>query len=101
MVGCTTTKAAAAVLKTVRSQAQADSPKPPKQLGNSAIEVRGGGSTYAIYWQHGATVELVALTTDVSATSSSTSTTAATPPITAAQQKVLSAAALAQNSAAG
>jgi hypothetical protein len=101
VVGCTTTKAAAAVLKTVRAQAQAGSPSPPKQLGSSAIEVRGGGSTYAIYWQHASIVELVALSTDVSANTSSTTTTAVTPPITAAQQKILSAAALAQNAAAG
>jgi hypothetical protein len=101
VVGCTTTKAAAAILKTVHSEARSGSPAPPKQLGSSAIETFGGGSTYAIYWQHGSTVELVALTTNVSATSSSTSTTAVTPPITAAQQKVLSAAALAQNAASG
>jgi hypothetical protein len=101
VVGCTTTKAAAAIVKTVRSEAKSGSPAPPKALGSSAIETRGGGSTYAIYWQHGSIVELVALTTNVSPTSSSTTTTAVTPPITAAQQKILSAAALAQNALAG
>jgi hypothetical protein len=101
VVGCTTSKAAAAVLKTVRSQAGSGSGSPPKQLGSSAIETRGAGSTYAIYWQHGSTVELVALTTNVSANTSSTTTTAVTPPITTAQQKILSAAALVQNAAAG
>jgi hypothetical protein len=97
-VGCTTTKAAAAVLKGVRSSGSATSSIPPKQLGPSAVEVSGGGSTYAIYWQRGRNVELVALTTNVSASgSSSTSTTTATPPITAAQQKVLSSAAVEQD----
>ena len=100
VVGCTTTAAAAGVLKTVRSQAVKGSPAPPKQLGSTATEVRGGGSTYAIYWQHGSTVELVALTTSISASTSST-TAATTPPITAAQQKILSAAAVAQNAAGG
>jgi hypothetical protein len=98
VVGCTTSKAAAAVLKGVRSSGSVTSSRLPKQLGPSAVEVSGGGSTYAIYWQRGEIVELVALTTNVSANgASSTSTTIATPPITAAQQKVLSSAAVEQD----
>lgn len=98
VVGCTTSKAAAAVLKGVRSSGSATSSMLPKRLGPAAVEVSGGGSTYAIYWQRGTIVELVALTTNVSASgSSSTSTTTATPPITAAQQKVLTRAAEEQN----
>jgi hypothetical protein len=98
VVGCTTSKAAAAVLKGARSSGSVTSSIPPKQLGPSAVELSGGGSTYAIYWQRGTLVELVALTTNVSASgSSSTSTTTATPPITAAQQKVLANAAVEQD----
>lgn len=98
VVGCTTTKAAAAILKSARLSSAVTSAILPKQLGRSALEVSGGGSTYAIYWQRGRIVELVALTTNVSASgSSSTSTTTATPPITAAQQKVLAKAAVAQD----
>jgi hypothetical protein len=96
-VACTTSKAAAALLKGVRSGTSGTSATPPKGLGSSAIERSGGGSTYVIYWQRGKTLELVALNTNVPATSTSTSTTLATPPITPAQQKVLSSLALEQN----
>jgi hypothetical protein len=102
IVGCTTSQAAAAVMKSARSSGAATSSVPPKQLGPSAVEVSGGGSTYAIYWQRGKEVELVALTTNVSASgSSSTSTTTVTPPITAAQQKVLAKAAQEQDAVRG
>ena len=97
-VACTTSKAAAALLTGVRSGTSGTSATPPMRLGSSAIERSGGGSTYAIYWQRGKTLELVALNTNVPATSStSTSTTLATPPITPAQQKVLSSLAVAQD----
>jgi ethanolamine utilization protein EutA (predicted chaperonin) len=96
-VACTTSKAAAALLNGVQSGTSATSATPPKRLGSSAIERSGGGSTYAIYWQRGKTLELVALNTNVPATSTSTSTTLATPPITPAQQKVLSSLALEQD----
>jgi hypothetical protein len=97
-VACTTSKAAAALLDGVRSGTSGSSATPPKRLGTSAIERSGGGSTYAIYWQRGKILELVALNTNVPASSStSTSTTLATPPITPAQQKVLSSLAVAQD----
>ena len=100
-VACTTSKAAAALLNGVRSGTSGTSgtsATPPKRLGSSAIERSGGGSTYAIYWQRGKILELVALNTNVPASSStSTSTTLATPPITPAQQKVLSSLAVAQD----
>jgi hypothetical protein len=102
IVGCTTGQAASAVMKSARSSGAATSSVPPKQLGPSAVEVSGGGSTYAIYWQRGREVELVALTTNVSASgSSSTSTTTVTPPITAAQQRVLAKAAEEQDAVRG
>jgi len=97
-VACTTSKAAAALLNGLRSGISGTSATPPKRLGSSAIERSGGGSTYAIYWQRGKTLELVALNTNIPATSStSTSTTLATPPITPAQQKILSTLAVDQD----
>jgi len=98
VVACTTSKAAAALLNGIRSGISGTSATPPKRLGPSAIERGGGGSTYVIYWQRGKTLELVALNTNIPATSStSTSTTLATPPITPAQQKVLSSLAVDQD----
>jgi len=97
VLGCTTTKAAAALVRRVRTGTKAISAVPPKRLGPSALE-RGSGFTYALYWQRGARVELVALNTNVPAsTSSSTAPTGTPPPITKAQQRTLSTVALAQN----
>jgi hypothetical protein len=97
-LACSTADAAAALLTGARSGTSATGANPPKQLGASAIERSSDGSTYAIYWQRGATLEVVGLNTDVPASgSTSTSTTLAAPPITRAQQKVLSSAALEQN----
>jgi hypothetical protein len=101
-LACTTSKAAAALLKGIRSETSGSSATPPKRLGSSAFERSGGGSTYVIYWQRGKNLAFVALNTDVPASSStSTSTTLATPPITPAQQKVLSSLALEQNTSHG
>ena len=98
VVACTTSKAATALLNGVRSATSATSTTPPRQLGSSAIERSGGGSTYLIYWRRGTIVEVLALNTNVPASSSSsTSTTGAAPPITPAQQKVLSSAAVEQD----
>jgi hypothetical protein len=98
VVACRTNKAAVTLLNGTRSGTSATSAAPPKSLGPSAFERSGGGSTYAIYWRRGSTVEVVALNTDVPASSNtSTSTTVATPPITSAQQRVLSSAAVEQN----
>jgi hypothetical protein len=95
-LACTTSKGAAALLSSARSGNSATSATPPKRLGSSAFERSSGGSTYAIYWQRGTIAEMVALNTNVPASSSS-STTVATPPITPAQQKVLSSAAVEQD----
>ena len=64
-MACTTSKAATALLSGTRSATSATSANPPKQLGPSAIERNGGGSTYAIYWRRGTIVEVVALIADV------------------------------------
>jgi hypothetical protein len=99
VLACTTSKAAAAILSSVRTGTGGASAAPPKELGPSAIERSSGGSTYAIYWQRGALLEVLALNTDVPASSSaSTSTTVAAPPITAAQQQTLARAAVKQDS---
>jgi hypothetical protein len=100
-VACTTSHGAATLLSGARSGTSATSARPPGQLGSSAIERSSGGSTYAIYWQRGQTVEAVAFTTDVPASSSSTSTSVAAPPITPAEQKVLSSAAVEQDGLLG
>jgi hypothetical protein len=98
LVACTSVKAAAALLAGARTGTSTTSGSPPKQLGSSAIERSSGGSTYEIYWQVGAIVEAVGLTTDVPAsTSSSTKTTTPAPPMTSAQHKLLSGAAVTQN----
>jgi hypothetical protein len=97
ILGCQTTKAAAALLSGVKAEGTASS-APPAQLGASAVERATSGPVYTIFWQHGKVFELVALETDIpaSSTSSTTTTTAPAPPITAAQQKTLVAAALSQ-----
>ena len=98
VLACTSSKAAAALLSGVRSGTSATSATPPKQLGSSAIERSSGSSTYDIYWQRGKTLEVVALNTNVPASTSSTNPTVAAPPITSAQQKVLSKVAVEQDS---
>jgi hypothetical protein len=76
--------------------------KPPKQLGSAAIERAAQGSTYAIYWQRGKILELLAFDSDIAASSSSSTTTTAGPvaAITAKQQQTLTKAALEQDAAA-
>jgi hypothetical protein len=96
VVACTTSKAAQTLLSGTRSATSATSATLPKSLGSSAME-RSGGSTYAIYWRRGITVEVVALNIDVPASSSSTSTTVPGPPMTSPQQALLSRAAVEQN----
>jgi len=77
------------------------SEKPPTALGATAIERAAEGKTYAIYWQQGKIIELLAFDADIAATSnSSTSTTVPAVPPTAAQQRTMVKAALEQNAAA-
>ncbi len=97
---CKSTKVAAALLKKEKSVGTAAaSMKPPKQLGTAAIERAASGSTYAIYWQRGKLLELVALDTNVKATSSSTTTSVPAVPLTAQQQGTLVKSALKQDAA--
>lgn len=94
VVACTTSKAALTLLGSTTSATSVDL---PKRLGPSAVE-RSSGSTYAIFWRRGTIVEVVALNTDVPASSSSsTSTTVPVPPLTSAQQTLLSSAAVEQD----
>ena len=75
---------------------------PPKSLGPTAIEIAAQGTTYAIYWQRGKVLEVVAYDTNVPASSSSTTTTTApgpVTPLTAQQQQTLSNAAIYQDAA--
>ena len=97
VLGCTTKKAAAALLTGVAAEGS-KSASPPRQLGSSAVERRSNGPVYTIYWQHGDVFEFVGLETQIPASSSSstTTTTAPAPPITAAEQKILSNAAVNQ-----
>jgi hypothetical protein len=92
---CTTEKAAAALLASVKAQGGTSS-SAPKQLGASAVELSSTGPVYSIYWQQGAVFAFVGLETRIPASSSTTTTTAPAPPITAAEQKVLSGAAVNQ-----
>jgi hypothetical protein len=94
---CTTTARASAVLRSSASAGKGRSGlSPPSALGSSAVERVESDSTYIIYWQRDAALELIALTTDVPA-SSSTSTTSGSIPITAHQQDLLDHAAIQQN----
>ena len=94
---CNTSKAATTALSGLKSSVTASTAhKPPKQLGSTAMEVSSGQSTYAIVWQRGRLLGVLAYDTDVAASSSST-TTATPTPLTAAQQAMLSSAALVQD----
>jgi hypothetical protein len=99
ILSCNTQKAVTTALASLqKSVTVTTAQKPPKQLGSSAIEVSSGQATYAIVWQRGKVLSVMALDVNVPATSSSTTTTTPTPtPLTAAQQKTLSNAALAQD----
>jgi len=95
---CKTAKVATALIaKEKKVGSVVASEKPPKALGATAIERK----TYAIYWQQGKIIELLAFDADIAATSnSSTSTTVPAVPPTAAQQRTMVKAALEQNAAA-
>jgi len=76
------------------------SQKPPKSLGVTAFERAAGSSTYAIYWQRGKLLELVAIDVNIPASSSSTTTPVSVAPLTAKQQQTLIKAALEQDTTA-
>jgi hypothetical protein len=99
---CKTAKVATALIaKEKKVGSVVASEKPPKALGATAIERAAEGKTYAIYWQQGKIIELLAFDADIAATSnSSTSTTVPAVPPTAAQQRTMVKAALEQNAAA-
>jgi hypothetical protein len=99
---CKSASGPAGLIKKAKKTGSASaSMSPPKQLGTTAIERAAQGSTYAIYWQRGNVLAVVALDANVPASSSSTTTTTTgpTPPLTAQQQKTLTAAALKQDAA--
>jgi cyclophilin family peptidyl-prolyl cis-trans isomerase len=94
---CKTVAGATALLASSNSAGQTQSSlQPPKALGSSAVERVESGSTYIVIWQRNAALELIALSTDLPATTTST-TSATTVPITARQQQILTNAALQQN----
>jgi hypothetical protein len=96
---CNTPKAASTAISGLKSSiTKISSQKPPKQLGSNALELSSGQSTYAIVWQRGKLVGLIAYDVDIAASSASTTTTTPTPtPLTSAQQATLSGASLAQD----
>ena len=95
---CSSTKGPASVLKNVKAATTSAPLTPPRSLGPTAVEKATDGNTYAIYWQRGKILELVAYDANVPASASSTTTTSVpAPPLTAAQQQILSKAALQQD----
>jgi cyclophilin family peptidyl-prolyl cis-trans isomerase len=91
---CQSAADAAGLLQSVKSDGKAQSGLiPPKELGSTAIERVGSGSSYLIGWRSGTAFELTALSTGPPP-SSTTSTTTGTPvPFTAHDQQVLANAA--------
>jgi hypothetical protein len=96
---CTSPNGAAGLIKKEKSVGSASSTGAPKTLGSTAIERVSDGSTYAIFWQRGKLLELVAFDADITA---STSSEASAPviPLTANQEQTLAKAALDQDAAA-
>jgi hypothetical protein len=101
VLACSSTKVATGVLATLRnSNSKSTGQKPPSALGSTAFERATSQSTYAIVWQRGKLLSVVALDVNVPASSSSSTTTSPTPtPLTAGQQATLSNAALSQDKA--
>lgn len=99
---CKSANVAGRLMKAKKAGSTSSAAMPPKQLGSTAIELASQGTTYAIYWQRGTVLEVVALNTNVPASASSTTTTSApgpVTPLTSQQQQTLSNAALAQDAA--
>jgi hypothetical protein len=97
---CKTTKVASGLITKEKKVGTAvSSMKPPKALGSTAIERAAEASTYAIYWQQGKIIELLAFDANIDATSSSAETSVPATPLSSGQQQTLVKAALEQNSA--
>jgi cyclophilin family peptidyl-prolyl cis-trans isomerase len=95
---CKTVGDASTLLKSVKSNGQAQPGlSPPKALGSTAVERLGSNSTYLIAWRRGSAFELTGISTGSSSTSTSTSTTAPTVPLSASGQQDLVKAATEQN----
>jgi hypothetical protein len=101
VLACRSTKVASGVLAGLRnSNSKSTGQNPPNALGSTAFERATGQLTYAIVWQRGKLLSVVALNVNVPASSSTSTTTSGTPtPLTAGQQTTLSNAALAQDKA--
>jgi hypothetical protein len=99
VLSCTSTKVASGVLSGQKSaKTLPTSETPPKALGSTAFERATSQTTYAIVWQRGKLLSVVAIDINVPASSSTSTTTSATAtPITPKQQQTLSNAALAQD----
>jgi len=92
---CKSTGAASAVLTSFRKQVHIDRAiRIPSQLGKTAFATASDAPEYLVAWQVGSGVALLAVDTDIAATSNSATAT----PITTSETKVLVAAAVQQNS---
>lgn len=93
---CSSPNGAAALIKKEKKVGTASPVKAPQALGGTALERVSQGSTYAIFWQRGKLLELVAFDADLS-TSSSTSATAKPKPLSSGQKQTLAKAAIDQD----
>ncbi len=93
LLNCKSEAAASAVLTAFRKQVRGDSAIAiPSQLGPSAIATASRAPEYLLAWQVGSRIALLALDTDIAATSSSAAT-----PISKSQATVLEESAIRQN----
>jgi len=95
LLKCKSAAAASAVLASFRKQVRIDSAiKIPSQLGQSALATASNAPEYLMAWQVGSGVALLAVDTDIAASSKSVTAT----PISKSQTKVLVDSAVEQNS---
>ena len=95
LLNCKSATTASAVLTAFRKQVRTDSAiSIPSQLGPSAFATASNAPEYLVAWQVGSGVALLAVDTDIAATSSSATAT----PISKAQTRVLEESAVRQNS---
>lgn len=96
---CKSANGAASLIKREKTVGSASSLHAPKTLGSSAVERVSGGTTYAVFWQRGKILELVAFDANIAASTSSAANTPVTP-LTATQQQAFAKAVLYQDAAA-
>jgi len=95
LLSCKSAAAASAILGAFRKQVHIDSAiTVPSQLGPSAFATASNAPEYLVAWQVGSGVALLAVDTDIAATSSSVTAT----PISKSQTRVLVESAVRQNS---